>query len=100
MPSDYRLSVRNDQAILFRLAYKTAGGKPLSLDNRAAFFYYSDSAKPSTGKVDGNVIEFNIPTGKTRGPLASKYRVELKDLDSEASEVILSGPLTVANDDK
>ena len=51
-------------------------------------------------KVDGNVIEFNIPTGKTRGPLASKYRVELKDLDSEASEVILSGPLTVANDDK
>ena len=98
MPSDYRLEVRNDYPILLKLAYKDPGGVPIDLDGKAAFFYYSKAGKPATGSIDKGVIEFNIPSGKSRGPLADSYRVDLKDLRSEQIETILSGPLVVGNE--
>lgn len=98
MSSEYRLCVKSDRPIELVLAYKNGAGDPIDLDGKAVFFYYSDSGRPSAGRTEGNLIRFNVPTGKTRSPLSDFYKVEVRDLESGVSETIMSGPLAADQD--
>lgn len=98
MSLDYRLEVRKDQPILLGISYKSSEGKDMDLSGSAAFFCYSDTSKPYPGEIDSGVIRFHIPTGKKRGPLADRYEVRLKNLETGETETVMSGPLVVQNE--
>ncbi len=95
MSQDYRLDIEKDQPIVLDLAYRTGDGKPIDLSGKAAFLHYSGGGKPDAGRIDGNVIRFNVPIKRSRFTLGSRYKVVLKDLETGDSEIVISGPLVV-----
>ena len=95
MTLDYRLEIREDQPILLGISYKNPDGTSVDLSDSAVFFHYSNASKPYPGEIDAGVIRFNIPTGKKRGPLASRYEVKLKNLKTGSIETLMSGPLVI-----